>query len=99
MTMSCSCVNSKINAFNRKLGKIMKCHEHVIVVRNYFSRVPLTRHGLHLHKLGKEVIAKHVAVICTTIKKTWFQFSYIGRTVIIILVMLKHILVQIVISH
>lgn len=69
MTMSCSCVNSKINAFNRKLEEIMKCHEHVIVVRNYFNRVPLTRHGLHLHKLGKEMIAKHVAVICTTIKK------------------------------
>jgi capsular polysaccharide biosynthesis protein len=65
--VSWSCVNNEVDVFNRKLEKIMKCHEHVTVVRNDLNRDVFTRHGLHLSNAGKEMIAQHVAAICTKI--------------------------------
>ena len=45
----------------------MKCHEHVTVVRNDLNIDLFTKHGLHLSNVGKEIIAKHIAAICTKI--------------------------------
>ena len=65
--VSWSCLNNEIDVFNRKLEKIMKCHEHVTVVRNDLNRDLFTRHGLRLSNVGNEIIAKHIAAICTKI--------------------------------
>ena len=62
--VSWSCINYEVN---RKLEKIMKCHEHVTVVRNDLNRDLFTKHGLRLSNVGKEIIAKHIAAICTKI--------------------------------
>jgi hypothetical protein len=62
--VSWSCINKEITAFNRKLFKTMKCHEHVIVTNYDLNRQFFTK---HLNKTGKEVITKHVPATCVTI--------------------------------
>jgi hypothetical protein len=59
-----------------KLEKIIKCREHVTVVRDDLNRDHFTKHGLHLNNLGKEMIAKHIVAICTNI---------FGKNVVLIL--------------
>ncbi|PNF38678.1 hypothetical protein B7P43_G18384, partial [Cryptotermes secundus] len=48
-----SCVNDEIKVFNRKL---VKC-----------TTALFTRHGLHLNKMGKNVLVRNIALICTKI--------------------------------
>ena len=46
---SCSCVNSEVKNFNRKLVKLMKPHKHVIVVRVDLDRKSFTRQGMNMN--------------------------------------------------
>ena len=58
-----SCVNKEIRVFNRKLSKIMKPYNRVLMVSADTDRKFFTRHGLHLNNLGKEKIASKVSMI------------------------------------
>jgi hypothetical protein len=62
-----SCVNSEVKAFSRKLVKLMKPYEHVIVVKVCLDRKFFTRQGLHTNNLGKERIALKIANVVTKI--------------------------------
>jgi hypothetical protein len=62
-----SCVNNEINTFNRKFLKIMKCHEHVTVMNCDLNRQFFTRQSMHLNKMGKEEITKHITATCVTL--------------------------------
>jgi len=62
-----SCVNNEIKAFNRKLLKLMKPYEHVLIVTVDTDRKFFTRHGLHTNNLGKETIASKVSTIVKNI--------------------------------
>jgi hypothetical protein len=62
-------VNNEIQAFNRKLLKLMKPYKHVLIVMVDTDRKYFTRYGLHMNNLGKEKIASTVS----TITKNIFQ--------------------------
>jgi hypothetical protein len=62
-----SCVNSEVNAFNRKLVKLMKPYKHVIVVKVDLDRKFFTRQGLHMNSLGKEKVALKIVNVVTKI--------------------------------
>jgi hypothetical protein len=43
-----SCVNSEVEAFNRKLVKLMKPHKHVFVVKVDLDKKSYTKQGMHM---------------------------------------------------
>jgi hypothetical protein len=53
-----SCVNKEVEAFNRKLHKIIKAADNVKSLQTNLSRNNFTLHGLHLNISGKEKIAE-----------------------------------------
>jgi hypothetical protein len=55
-----SCVNGKVDKFNRKLHKKMKLYERAKVIDSVLQRECYTRHGLHLNSLGKEQMAHKI---------------------------------------
>jgi len=61
-----SCVNKKLEVFNRKLHKVVKTGDEKIIQAD-LSRNDFTHHGLHLNTSGKEKMAK---LIGDNIKKT-----------------------------
>jgi hypothetical protein len=64
---SWACVNGEIKVYNRKLEKCVKCLKHVVLLHHDQSRALYTRHGLHLNKSGKNVLARNVALTCSQI--------------------------------
>ena len=58
-----SCVNNEVRVLNRKLSKIMKPYNHLLMVSADTDRKFFCRHGLHLNNLGKEKIASKFSVI------------------------------------
>jgi hypothetical protein len=56
-----SCVNSEVIAFNRKLYKRMKQFEHVKISDSELQRKYFTKHGNHMNKIGKEIMALRIA--------------------------------------
>jgi hypothetical protein len=48
----------------------MKGHRHVTVTNYDLNRQLFTRHGMHLNKTRKEIIAKHIAETCMIIFQT-----------------------------
>jgi hypothetical protein len=53
-----SCVNTEIQAFNRKLRKMIKPFLHVKLLELPMNREDFTDHGLHLNSMGKEKVSK-----------------------------------------
>ena len=49
-----SCVNKEVIAFNRKLHKMLKPHNHVKQINLIMKRDHFTRHGLHMNGSGKD---------------------------------------------
>ena len=49
-----SCVNTKREPFNRKLGKIMKNYRYVTVMKTDSTRKCFSRHGLCMDIVCKE---------------------------------------------
>ena len=60
-----SCVNKEVEAFNRKLVKLMKPYKHVTVVKVDLDREFFTRHGQHMNNLGNKKIALSIARVVT----------------------------------
>jgi lysophospholipase L1-like esterase len=53
-----SCINTEIQAFNRKLRKVIKPFPHVKLLDLPLNREDFTGHGLHLNSTGKEKVSK-----------------------------------------
>jgi glutathionyl-hydroquinone reductase len=47
-------VNKEVEAFNRKLGKLVKPFEHTTLIKLDLNRELFTKHGLHMNDKGKE---------------------------------------------
>ena len=62
-----SCVNNEFRVFNRKLSKIMKLYNHVLMVSADTDRQFFTRPGLHFNNSGEEKIASKVSMIVKSI--------------------------------
>jgi hypothetical protein len=58
-----SCVNNEVQTFNRKIGKLCKIFENVVVLPVDLDRDLFTRHGLHLNTKGREHLALKVALM------------------------------------
>lgn len=56
-----SVTNLEIQATNRKLNKIAKAYNNVMIIDSNLHRKYFTRHGMHLNKHGKEWLSKHIA--------------------------------------
>ena len=56
-----SMTNLEIQAANRKLNKIAKAYNNVMIVESNLHRKYFTRHGMHLNKHGKEWLPKQIA--------------------------------------
>jgi len=52
-----TCVNKEVNAFNRKLNKIIKPYEHNSQLHLNMQRVHCTKHGMHINGSGKDRIS------------------------------------------
>jgi hypothetical protein len=52
-----SCVNKEVNAFNRKLKKIIKSYDHTSQLNLIMQRQHFTKHGLHMNGSGKDRIS------------------------------------------
>jgi len=56
-----------VKAFNKKLVKLMKPYNHVMVVKVDLDRNIFTRECLHMNNLGKEKIALKIGNVVTKI--------------------------------
>jgi hypothetical protein len=63
-----SCINSEVQAFNRKLHKIFKARDNVKTLDINIHRNNFTQHALHLNTIGKEKVA---VIIAENIKQLW----------------------------
>lgn len=71
-----SCVNKEINSTNRKLKKLAKLHENVVIVETAaLDRLLFTRHGQHLNSVGKEhlssLILQNISKECKSTAEEW----------------------------
>jgi hypothetical protein len=57
------CVNSEVQVCNRKLKKVEKAFDHLNVIELHENRDLFTRHGLHLNRTGKELLAIQIASV------------------------------------
>lgn len=53
-----SCINTEIQAFNRKLRKMVKPYSCVKILDLPLDREDFTSHGLHLNSTGKDEVSK-----------------------------------------
>jgi len=53
-----SCVNKKVDKFNRIIRKHIKVHKNAKVLKVSLDRKAFTKHGQHMNEMGKEMIAK-----------------------------------------
>lgn len=52
-----SCINNKIQVFNRKLSSMTKALPHVVMLDMTLDKKDFTQHGLHLNSIAKEKVA------------------------------------------
>ena len=74
-----SCVNKEVLAYNRKLTKRMKPHNHVQILNIDLDRSKFTSHGLHLNGTGKEELARKTIEILDLTKKDIVQAKIMAR--------------------
>jgi hypothetical protein len=55
-----SCVNSEVTTYNRKLHKRMKMFAYVQILDSEVQKEHVTRHGLHMNTVGKELMAQRI---------------------------------------
>lgn len=58
--LTTSCINSEVMVCNRKLHKRMKLFEYVKIIDSDLQREYLTKHGLHMNIVGKELMAQRI---------------------------------------
>jgi hypothetical protein len=56
-----SCIINDVKVFNRKLLKQIKIDDYAKVMETNLSREHFTQHGLHMNRLGKELISKTIS--------------------------------------
>jgi lysophospholipase L1-like esterase len=61
-----SCVNKEVETFNRKLIKLIKPLEHVMMANSESNRNYFTSHGMHLNNKGKEQVVREVSKVITS---------------------------------
>jgi hypothetical protein len=61
-----SCVNKEVETFNRKLIKLIKPLEHVMMAKPESNRNYFTSHGMHLNNKGKEQVVIEVSKVNTS---------------------------------
>jgi len=54
---ACSCINKEVNAFNRKLNKIIRAYDHTGQLNLNMQREHFTKHGMHTNGSGTERIS------------------------------------------
>jgi len=54
--------NQLIHAYNSKLKNLVKPLKHVSIIETSLDRRHFTKHGLHMNNLGKEKLAKQIAL-------------------------------------
>ena len=54
-------VNKVITNLNRKLQKLVKAFPHTIFLETNNTRTLFTNHGLHMNKLGKQIVNYQIA--------------------------------------
>ena len=64
-----SITNLEIHAVNRKLNKIAKAYNNVMIVDSNLHRKYFTQNGLYLNKYGKEWLSKQIATQIHTLVK------------------------------
>jgi hypothetical protein len=52
-----SCISNEVKVFNRKLSKKMKMYDCAKVMETNLNREHFPQHGLHMNRLGKELIS------------------------------------------
>lgn len=57
---SLSCINDEIEAFNRKLMKIVKTFNRVSIIEIVYSTGDLTKRGCHLSDIGNDKVSKQL---------------------------------------
>jgi hypothetical protein len=60
-------VNKKISVLNRKLQKLVKVFPHTSFLKTDKDRNLFTNHGLHLNKLGKQLVHHQIATLLQSI--------------------------------
>jgi len=56
-------VNRIITTLNRKLKKTLKAFPHTCFMETDNTRTLFTNHGLHMNKLGKQLVTCHIATL------------------------------------
>jgi hypothetical protein len=56
--LATSCINKKVQNFNKKLHKIMKNKDNTRILDHEPTREDFTQHGLHLNATGKTKVVK-----------------------------------------
>jgi hypothetical protein len=51
-------VNRAIQVFNHKLKKVANSFKHVTITECHYNREYFTKHGMHLNRRGKGLVAK-----------------------------------------
>ena len=62
-------VNRNISDLSRKLQKLVKVFPHVSFLETDNNRNLLTNHGLHLNRLGKQLVKHQIASLLTTFQQ------------------------------
>jgi hypothetical protein len=56
-----SCINNEVKVFKRKLLKKMKMYDCAKVMETNLSRERFTQDGVHVNRLGRELISKTIS--------------------------------------
>ena len=64
-----SCVNKEVEAYSRKLRKLMEALDNTVVVNVDLDRSFFTKHGQHMNAKGKEVMAIKIVTAIKNILK------------------------------
>jgi hypothetical protein len=66
------CINNNIKVFNRKVRKNMKMYDYAKVMETNASTEHFTLHGLHMNRLGKELLSESISEnLKSILKRKW----------------------------